>query len=176
MNELDFIQETGNVKWIEELAIEELNMEESGIVNFNDHIDPIYYLEDSSINFMNNLRDKFEYFLTNFNELRGNSQNEAKIKIFKISNTVNDFMLFRNSLRLIVTRKANDLISIGLLANSGEILPARIDHSENQHTIHEIKAHVGPFNTITWRFMGEIIEINSLVRHYLTEFIRKSAR
>ena len=35
--------------WIESLALDELNMEESGIVNFNEHLNPIHYLEESSI-------------------------------------------------------------------------------------------------------------------------------
>jgi len=159
--------------WIEGLALDELNMEESGVVNFNDHLNPLHDLEESSIRFVDTLRDHFEYCIDRFNEFRGNKEIGSQIKIFKISGTVNDFMLFRNSLRLIVGRKADDLVTVGFLSNKGGLYPSRIQ--ENQLP-HEIRAHVGPFNKITWRFLNEVVDPEALVRHYLTEFIRKSSR
>lgn len=166
-----------STKWIENLALEELNMEESGIVNFNNHLNPAYLLEESSIDFMNQLRDRFELYTTKFNEYRGMHTGNG-IKIFKISNTVNDFMLFRNSLRLIFARKAHDLINIGFLANGKDLFSARMSHEEDHGApnVHEIRAHIGPFNNITWRFNGEIVDPDALVRHYMTEFITNSAR
>lgn len=163
--------------WVENLAIEELNMNESGIVNFHEFLNPSHLLEESSIHFMDLIRDRFELYAQKFNEYRGNAQNGAQIKIFKIANTVNDFMLFRNSLRLVINRKANDLITIGFLSNNGELLPGKInDNAFTKNSQHEIKAHLGPFNKITWRFQGEAIDIESLVKFYLSEFIRNSAR
>lgn len=167
-----------STKWIEQLALDELNMDESGIIDFNEHLNPTFLLEESSIEFMNKLRDKFEVYTTVFNEYRNGANNGATIKIFKISNTVNDFMLFRNSLRLIFSRKANDLISIGFLSSGKDLFAARLSDSDTHGAphAHEIRAHIGPFNNITWRFAGEIVEIDSLVRHYLSEFIKQSAR
>ena len=169
MNEIDILHNSTS-NWIENLALEELNMDESGVVNFYSHVNMAHYLEESSIDFVNSLRDKFELYSEKFNEYRGGKDGSAKIKIFKISGTVNDFMLFRNSLRLIIARKANDLISIAFLLSNGQYF------AENKNAPCEIKAHVGPFNEISWRYQGEIVEINSLVKHYLSEFIRKSAR
>jgi hypothetical protein len=167
-----------STKWIENLALEEINMEESGVINFNDHLNPIHLLEESSIDFMNQLREKIELYITKFNEYRGGHQNGSGIKLFKISNTVNDFMLFRNSLRLIFARKANDLITIGFLSSGKDLFSARMDQGDDygKSTTHELRAHLGPFNDITWRFNGEIVDIDSLVRHYLSEFIKQSAR
>ena len=140
MNEITVRQEE-STKWLEDLALDELNMDESGIINFGEHINPL-----------------------------------SQIKIFKISNTVNDFMLFRNSLRLIFNRRANDLITIGFIASNGELLSARMSTGNNHESVHEIKAHLGPFNNITWRFHGETVATKALVRHYLSEFIKNSAR
>ncbi len=177
MNEHLHHQEV-STKWIENLALEEINMEESGVINFNDHLNPVHLLEESSIDFMNQLRDKIEIYVTRFNEYRGGHQGGAGIKLFKISNTVNDFMLFRNSLRLIFARKANDLISIGFLSSGKDLFSARLGQDEEygQGVTHEIRAHLGPFNNISWRFNGETVEIDALVRHYLSEFIKQSAR
>ena len=164
--------------WVENLALDEINMEESGIVHMNEHLDPVHFLEESSIEFMNNLRDRFEILVTKFNEYRGLGPNNPTIKIFKISNTVNDFMLFRNSLRLIIARKAQDLISIGFLSTSGTVFAPRINGKApmQQGTSHEIKAHIGVFNKITWNFSGEPVHMDAMVKHYLSEFIRNSAR
>ena len=163
--------------WIESLALEELNMEHSEIVHLNDHLNPIHLLEESSINFMNELRDQVEFYVNKFNEYRGGEAGNSQIKIFKISNTVNDFLLFRNSLRLVIARKANDLISVGFLSNGNDLYAARLNSDAGTpQTIHEIKAHIGPFNNISWKFQNEDIEIDALVRHYLSEFIRHSAR
>ncbi len=165
--------------WIENLALEELNMDEAGVVNINDHLGPSLFLEESSIEFMNLLRERFEIYTTKFNEFRGGANSGSLIKIFKISNTVNDFMLFRNSLRLVFARKSNDLISIGFLVNGKDIYAPRLTREEGRgakNQTHDIRAHIGPFNNISWRFNGEPVDIDTMVRYYLSEFIRQSAR
>jgi hypothetical protein len=163
--------------WIENLALDEINMEESGVINFNEHLNPEHLLEESSIELMEQLRERFEVYVTKFNEFRASKDNNRSIKIFKISNTINDFMLFRNSLKLVVARRSADVITIGFLSNSGGLFAARLNYEANSsNKLHEIKAHVGAFNDISWRFNGEKVEVDALVKHYLTEFIKHSAR
>lgn len=164
--------------WIETLALEEINLDESGIVHFNTHLDPAFGLEESSIELMDELRDKVETLVTRFNEYRGTDETGAQIKIFKISNTVNDFMLYRNSLRLVFARKSNDLITVGFLTSNGDFFGARSHNNMNNFTSrpHEINAHIGPFNKITWRYQGEPVDLDTLIKYYLSEFIRNSAR
>jgi hypothetical protein len=165
--------------WVEGLALEEINMDESGVVNFNDHLNPIHYLEESSIQFMDQIRERIEIYITKFNEYRGSEGHQQGVKIFKISNTINDFMLFRNSLRLIFTRRANDLITISFIAGGKEYTPrSSTFERREQHSsgVHEIKAHIGPFNNISWRYHNEVVDLDSMVRYYLSEFIRQSAK
>jgi len=171
METTNTVNSTPSTTWIENLALEELNMDQSGIVHLGDFTTTNTHtlLEESSIDFMDQVRDRFEVYITRFNEYRGGSQSGANIKIFKISNTVNDFMLFRNSVRLIFARKASDLITVGTTANGKEVL-------EQENSLHEIKAQIGPFGKITWRFQGEEVETDPLVRHYLSEFIKISLR
>ncbi len=178
MDQQNINNEMYSTTWIENLAIDEINMEESGVINFNEHLDPNHLLESSSIEFMEVLKEKFELYLAKFNELRSNKNDQTRtIKMFKISNTVNDFMLFRNSLKLVIARRSADVISLGFLSNSGGLFAARLNGQAGaSQKIHEIKAHVGPFNNIHWKFAGENVDIDSLVRHYLTEFIKHSAR
>lgn len=164
--------------WVERLALEEINMEESGIVKINDHLDPNLLLEESSIHFMDEIRDHLEVYINKFNELRGNLQSGPGIRIFKISNTANDFMLFRNSLRLIFARRSNDIISIGFLGANKEMVAPRLNAFDfgQAHATHELKAVVGPFNSVKWTFMGDTFTIDALVKYYLAEFIRNSSK
>lgn len=176
MNELTRNIEHTSTSWIENLALDEINTEESGVINFNEHLNPERLLQESSINIMEDIKERFEIFLTKFNELRGMNDQSRHIKIFKISNTINDFMLFRNALKLVVARRSADVITIGFLSNSGGLFSARLNTSAPEEKLHEIRAHVGAFNNISWRFQGEPVDLDALVKHYLTEFIKHSAR
>lgn len=165
-------------KWIENLAIEEINMEESGVIQYNNHLNPRHLLEESSVNLMSELKSYFNRYVEVFNEFRSsNHDKQNSIKIFKISNTVNDFMLYRNSLKLVCARRNYDLINIGFLSNSGGLFAARLNFNEQaQNRPHEIKADFGAFNKIHWSFEGQPIDLESLAKHYLTEFIKHTAR
>lgn len=177
---MDLIKKSSNeieTAWVESLALEEINMESSGVINFNEHLNPHRMLEESSIELMEELREKFEIYLTKFNELRCKHNQANSIRIFKISNTINDFMLYRNTLKLVVARKSHDTISIGFISNTGGLYSARTNTMDSAvNNIHELRAHVGAFSDISWRFQGELVNIDSLVRHYLTEFIKHSAK
>jgi hypothetical protein len=167
-----------NTDWIENLALEEINMDETGIIHMNDHLSPLYLLEESSIQFMDTLREKVEISVDKFNEHRGNKDSGHKIKFFKVSNTINDFMLFRNSLRLVFARKANDVISVGFLTSGKDVFAARLTEKDLRQSTapHEIRAHIGAFNKISWKFQGDNVDMDALVKHYLSEFIRNSSR
>jgi hypothetical protein len=124
---------------------------------------------------MDEIKNLTEFYVEKFNNFRGSTG--GQIKLLKISNTVNDFLLFRNSLRLIFARKSFDLITIGFHSPTGQIFGPRInEQSAITEGPHEIKAEVGAFNQIIWRFMGHEIDVEAMTRHYLTEFIRSSAK
>jgi hypothetical protein len=84
MSEINQTLQASDFHWIETLALEEVNMDESGIVNINSHLNPTLLLEESSIAYMNTLRDLFEAYVQRFNECRGRSQSLSGIKILKI--------------------------------------------------------------------------------------------
>ena len=167
-----------DTSWLESLAIEEINMEESGYIRFADSADPARILEEESIQFINKIKDRFEFYVSLFNQYRVNRDQGRMIKVFRISNTISDFMLFRNSLKLIVARKSADVISIGFLSNAGGLFSPRIpgDLTPQTTQIHEVRAFVGAFNNITWRYQGDEVNVDSMVKFYLSEFIRNSAR
>ncbi len=165
--------------WLESLALEEITMESSGYIRFTDAANPTQLLEEASVTFMNRLQDRFQFYVSLFNQYQTRQGQAHPIKVFKIANTVNDFMMFRNSLKLIVARRSADVISIGFLSTSGGLFAPHIPGDAaavGMPQRHELKAHVGPFNSITWRYQGEVVELEALVRFYLSEFVRNSAR
>ena len=166
-----------STKWVESLALEELDRDESGVVHMDDHFDPTHLLEESSIELVDRLREYFDLYAAKFNEFRGRRNSGSEIKIFKISNTVNDFMLFRGGLRLVFARKGHDVVNIGLVSNGKDLFGPRQSEGEafGSSPVHEIKAHLGAFNQITWRFEGEEFDINIMARYYFSEFVRISA-
>lgn len=170
--------ESIDTTWIENIALEEINMDESGVINMDSHLDTYQLLEEESIDFMNQIRDRVELFVCKFNQYRSSMNSGHQVKIFKISNTVNDFMLFRNSLRLIFSRKANDLISVGFLSSGNDLLSPRLNtqQASGSETAHEVRANVGAFNKITWHFQGEPVDVDAMVKHYIAEFLKQSAR
>lgn len=175
----EFIPSDSNIlhdtRWIEQLALDEVNMEETGVVQFQS-MDPQKMLEQASIELMSELKDLFESYVTKFNEHRARYGDSHTIRIFKISDTVNDFMLFRNSLKLIVARRSADVISIGFLSNTGGLRAARLGTELVEQKIHDIRSSLGPFGHIVWKFQGDEVHFPSLVRHYMTEFTQLSAR
>lgn len=152
--------------WLEELVEKEKSWESSGIVDPLDSDDIQSALNTASIEFVDQLRWLFDTYVERFNTLRGPANPLKHIKIFKIANTANDFILFRNSLKLMINRKNADVVSIGLFIGNTPI-------SQQGH--HELKAHVGPFKKITWQIHGEEVDALALVQEYLSAFIRQSS-
>lgn len=164
-----------DTRWIEQLALDEISMEETGIVRFQ-QTDPQIILEKASIDLMENIKTLFEFYVSRFNEYRAKyNAGQAQIRVLKLSDTVNDFMLYRNSLRLVVARRSADTISIGFLTNSRSLRAARLGTELSEQKIHDVRGHLGPFGHITWKFQGENVHFPSLVKHYLTEFTQLSA-
>ncbi len=169
---MDIQLESNHFKWVENLALEEINIEESGIISMESSRDQQAQMEESSIELMDDLRELFEIYVSKFNQLRASAEQDQHktIKMFKISNSVNDFMLFRNSLKLAFTRKEIDTIAIGFLSHRTATQGEQVDN------FHLLKADLGPFNEVQWKFQGENINKLSLVKHFLTEFIRTSSQ
>src|SRR5690606_6995671 len=87
------------LSWIRGLVQSEQQMEEAGVVDFSAGYNPHVELEDETVDFMNSLKAGFVDAASAFNQLRGSTT--GSIKIYGISKTKADFMLFRNGHKLI---------------------------------------------------------------------------
>ena len=86
-----------STEWIKELVSSELQMEEQGEVDVTAGYNPDNNLEAETIQFLTEIKENFIDYATIFNKHRGVAV--GGVKIYGISRTQADFMLFRNGLK-----------------------------------------------------------------------------
>lgn len=161
------------LNWIRELVKSEQDMEEAGVVDFTAGFNPQSELEHATVDFMNDLKTAFVEAASAFNQLRGASL--GNIKIYGISKTQADFMLFRNGHKLIFSIREAGLIQIMHNAVAGSYIPGQGPIS-SQDSIENLQAHWGAFGELKWNYREQPINIDYLVRYYTSRFVRDSAK
>lgn len=177
--------------WLHELAKNELNPEAANIFNNINQFDPKQIIEESCIEFLETLRELFAGYAKVFNSYSaseaagaagaaGAAPKFSDVKIYGITNTPADFMLFRNNVKLVFANTAHGIVTVtftqhtrGDLAVDGtqvsrEMLPESLKKS------HDILAQMGPFMDVSWTFQGEKINPDRLVKYYFVEFVKAS--
>ena len=165
------------LSWIKELVRAEQKMEESGVVDFNVGFDPQQILLTESVSFLNSLKTTFVEAASSFNQLKGSTV--GRVKIYGISNTHADFMLFRNGFKLIFALREPGIVVIRFhYVGAGFVqVPAASDNGtkvpgEEDH----LTARWGAFGELDWTYQDQPVKVDYLVRYYLTRFIRESAK
>lgn len=169
--------------WIKELVRAEQKMEESGVVDFNLGFDPQAILVAESIGFLNTLKASFVDAAASFNQLKASAV--GRIKIYGISNTHADFMLFRNGFKLIFALKEPGAIGIRYHFVGSSLMQVPMTQMPNAATPEKNKtpseedmltARWGAFGDLVWTYQEQSIKTDYLVRYYMTRFIRESAK
>lgn len=170
----------GDMGWVHELAKNELNPEEANIFNATNQFDPKQIIEESSIDYLEELRNRFAMYAKVLNGYSENNQRFSEVKIYGITQTPADFMLFRNNVKLIFANTAHGIISASFIQhNQGQMA---IDGNPlNQNRLvpgardnQDIIAQMGPFLDVRWTFQGEVVQPERLVKYYFVEFIKIS--
>jgi hypothetical protein len=165
------------LSWIKDLVRAEQKMEESGVVDFNMGFDPQQLLFTESIGFLNNLKTTFVEAASSFNQLKGSTV--GRIKIYGISNTHADFMLFRNGFKLIFALREPGVIGVRFhFAGAGfvQVANASDDGQKAPSEDDLLIARWGAFGDLVWTYQDQPIKSDYLVRYYMTRFIRESAK
>jgi len=170
------------ISWIKELVKAEQQMEESGMVDMSFGFDPERVLVTETVQFLLALKTEFVDASTSFNELKPSAL--GRIKIYGIAKTHADFMLFRNGFKMIFSLKAPGQISVRFNfigtnyiptpgAGAPEHTPAANANVMDEHIV---EARWGAFEELTWTYKGQPVKLEFMVRHYLTQFIKESAK
>ena len=152
--------------WIEFLAKEEVRVEETGEFDLYHQTEEKQVLTELTAQFLQDLRREFSDCIKVFNAHRGEQRNT--IKIYGIQGTQSDFLVFRNSLKLIVAFEQPGTISFTFNSLQGGL------KSGKKLDCDLIEVNLGPFNEGVWKFKNQVVYAQSIVRYYLTEFIRNS--
>lgn len=153
--------------WVEDLARSEREKEHTGIVEHNGHLNREQMLRKGAEEMLMKIHRRILHYSEMFNTLRGSSSNS--IKVYKITNTPADFMMFRNSLKVIFSNRDSGDIYITFSPYSGGLYSKK-----STEDVDKLEAHLGPFNNVYWTFMGHKVDADEIIRHYFTEFISGS--
>lgn len=168
--------------WIKDLVRAEQKMEESGVVDFTVGFDPQQILFTESVAFLNTIKTAFVEAASSFNQLKGSSV--GRIKIYGISNTHADFMLFRNGFKLIFALKEPGVVGIrfhyvgaGLMQVPAQLPSANLAEGTKIPSEEDILiARWAAFGDLSWTYQEQPVKVDYLVRYYMTRFIRESAK
>lgn len=168
------------ISWIKELVKAEQQMEESGMVDMSFGFDPERVLVTETVEFLLALKTAFVDSSNSFNDLKPSAL--GRIKIYGIAKTHADFMLFRNGFKMIFSLKAPGQISIrsnfigtNYIPTPGmaEPVPAQSASAMEENIV---EAKWAAFEELVWTYKGQPLKLEYMVRHYLTQFIRESAK
>src|SRR4051812_48860642 len=99
--------------WIHELARAEVHPDAERLLQLGRGFDPQQLVEESTIDFLGELREHFNEFARVFNAFAENGAKFQEIKVYNVAQTAADFMIFRNQVKLVVSNSAHGVIQVG---------------------------------------------------------------
>jgi hypothetical protein len=162
-----------NLDWVKELVESERRMEETGIIDLAAIPDESRDFQQKTNEFLKILKEEFLEYTTAFNTMKNSTV--GSIKIYGISNTVADFMLFRNGFKLLFSGAEAGKVMISFQSQSTSIF-SNPGQNFDANSDEVLIAHYGPFGEMTWTYKGTQVKSEPLVRYYLSRFIKESAK
>jgi hypothetical protein len=153
--------------WIHEIAKVETSPEAEALYNMTQGAGPEQAIEESTVDFLTELRADFQEYVRIFNSLSEGGKKFAEIKIFNLTQGAADFMLYRNGIKLIISNTTHGVIQVsydrhGVAGSQGQSVPQP----------DELLARTGPFGTVNWTYRSEKVECEQVSKHFFTEFTR----
>lgn len=158
--------------WIKKLVRNEAELLRTGTADFFSHQDQRKVVGQATIEFMQQLKAETIRCVDLFNAYRGGAHTQNAVKVFHVADTVADFIVFRNGLKLAVTNKAFGIINFSFISRKNPFQKTKIK-SKNEG--YELIAQLFPFNELAWTFHGERVQAKTVIRYMITEFIKSSA-
>lgn len=159
--------------WIKELVHAEQQMEEAGVVDMTAGFDPQKQMEEATVDFLMDLKLAFVEVASAFNQMK--SSGLGHIKIYGISKTKADFMLFRNGYKLIFSMSKPGEIRCFQTATNPQFY-FQSNNEEPSADVQNLTAEWGAFGQMSWSYKGQPINLDYLVRYYVSRFVKDSAK
>jgi len=170
------IAPSANQGWIHELARAEVHPDAERLLNLNAANDPSQLIEESTVDFLTELREDFTEFTRVFNGYSETGKIFQEAKIFSVAQTASDFMIFRNQVKLVFSNNAHGSIHVSFSQHTAGAVSVNGQTTQGQEfgQPQDLMAQVGPFRNIFWTFHGEKVTPDQVARFYFPEFIRAS--
>jgi hypothetical protein len=163
-----------SMEWIKELVLAEQKMEESGVVNLS-ATNPEFLLEEQTLDFLKQIKNQFIETAAVFNQMKGSTL--GSVKIYGISHTKADFMLFRNGYKLIFSMRQPGEIEVYYSLIGSHFLGVQAPESSRPAQDKDVlRAEWGAFDDLKWSYKGLAVRMDKLVRHYFSRFVQESAK
>lgn len=158
--------------WMVDLANNEKSMLTNETINIRDEAQ----LKESTTqrqteNFMLALRTRCTRLVEIFNHNKGPESNA--LKQFKIAGSKYDFMLFRNTLKLVFSTPKPGVVDIYF---SSYLESSKAAEEANTVSGERLELTFGPFDEPYWALKGHRINLEYLARKFLTDFVLLSCR
>ncbi len=162
-----------NIDWIKDLVLAEQQMEEQGIIDISQQsADNI--MREETLLFLREIKTAMVEATGAFNQLK--SSNTGTVKIYGISNTEADFMLFRNGYKLIFSMRAPGEIEVYYSLIGSHFVNAGQEADMHGQDKEVIRASWGAFGELKWAHKDLPVKMDYLVRFYFSRFIRESTK
>lgn len=165
--------------WIHELARGEIHPDADRLLQLGRSFDPQQLVEESTIDFLTELREQFNQYAQVFNAYSENAAKFQEIKVYNLAQSAADFMVFRNQIKLVINNSAHGVIQVsfaqhlrGTLAVDGQVQNMGQAVSELDGRSQDLLAQVGPFRDVYWTFQGEKVTPEQVAKFYFSEFVR----
>jgi hypothetical protein len=162
------------LSWIKELVLAEQQMEEAGVVDMEAGFDPARQVEEATLEFIQDLKAGFVEASSAFNQMKGSTL--GHIRIYGISKTKADFMLFRNGYKLIFSMRQPGTISVAYSSAGANYVPGQAAAKDESRAQDLLRASWGAFGQLIWTYNDHEINIDYLIRYYMSRFVKDSAR
>jgi len=160
------VQSRGPMPWAAELAHTERRMERLGEVEYSTSFKKQEMLKTQTSEFMAVLRHEFARQIETFNEAR--QSGAQAVHLYRITNTEQDFMLFRNGVKLVVSGQRSGRVLFAFNQFLGQI------YASSQNPNFELEAQWNAFEQLVWTYRNDRVQLQDIIRFFLSEFVRQS--
>lgn len=154
--------------WAAQLAFHERRLEKEGTADYGIPFRRQELLVDKTKEFARLLQHSFRKHVEHFNQSRKSAAHA--IHIYKISRSDEDFLIYRNGVKLIVSAQRAGRISLSF----NQFIAPMSQTDKHAHV--ELEAVWGPFDQLLWTYQGERVQLMDVVRYFVSELAFQSFR
>jgi hypothetical protein len=163
----------GRGDWVKRLVRNEMNLIQTGSGDLTGHQDHRKVVEEATFEFLQKIKEEFVSCVDLFNSYRGGAQLPNSVKVFNVSNTAADFIIFRNNLKLVVSNPALGVVNLSFIQRNASFAQPQAIKTKREG--YDLIAQMFPFNELAWTFHGEKVNVDAMVRFLFTDFVKSSA-